>query len=189
MKTDILIIGGGPAGLTAAVYALRAGKSVLVIEKNGFGGQIAFSPKVENIPGTISISGAAFAEQLIENFDAAINGQQFTVFYQPKFDVQCDPPRLASAEALVRWQHPTLGMISPGVFIPLFENNGLIQRLDLYVWCKAAAQIKDWRERLGYSVPVSVNVSRIDMYDPDLIGKFQQILEDYDSQRTSSCSR
>ena len=61
---DIIIV--GPAGLTAAVYALRAGKSVLVIEKGGFGGQIAFSPKVENIPGTISISGAEFAEQLIE---------------------------------------------------------------------------------------------------------------------------
>ena len=63
---DIIIIGGGPAGLTAAVYALRAGKSVLVIEKNGFGGQIAYSPKVENIPGTIQISGTQFAEQLIE---------------------------------------------------------------------------------------------------------------------------
>ena len=63
---DILIVGGGPAGLTAAIYALRAGKSVLVIEKNSFGGQIAFSPKVENIPGTIEISGAAFAEQLTD---------------------------------------------------------------------------------------------------------------------------
>ena len=63
---DIIIIGGGPAGLTAAVYALRAGKTVLVIEKNGFGGQIAYSPKVENIPGTISISGAEFADQLTE---------------------------------------------------------------------------------------------------------------------------
>ena len=66
MMHDILIVGGGPAGLTAAVYALRAGKSVLVIEKAGFGGQIAFSPKVENIPGTISLSGAEFAEKLIE---------------------------------------------------------------------------------------------------------------------------
>ena len=61
---DILIVGGGPAGLTAAVYALRAGKTVLVIEKNGFGGQIAYSPKVENIPGTLEISGAEFADQL-----------------------------------------------------------------------------------------------------------------------------
>jgi len=63
---DIIIVGGGPAGLTAAVYALRAGKTVLVIEKNGFGGQIAYSPKVENIPGTIQISGTEFAEKLIE---------------------------------------------------------------------------------------------------------------------------
>ena len=63
---DIIIIGGGPAGLTAAVYALRAGKTVLVMEKNGFGGQIAYSPKVENIPGTIQISGAEFADQLTE---------------------------------------------------------------------------------------------------------------------------
>ena len=63
---DIIIIGGGPAGLTAAVYALRAGKKVLVIEKNGFGGQIAYSPKVENIPGTQQISGSEFAEKLIE---------------------------------------------------------------------------------------------------------------------------
>ena len=62
---DIVIVGGGPAGLTAAVYGLRAGKTVLVIEKNGFGGQIAFSPKVENIPGTREISGEAFAEALV----------------------------------------------------------------------------------------------------------------------------
>ena len=63
---DIVIVGSGPAGLTAAVYGLRAGKSVLVIEKNGFGGQIAYSPKVENIPGTIQISGTEFADQLLE---------------------------------------------------------------------------------------------------------------------------
>lgn len=63
---DIVIVGGGPAGLTAAIYALRAGKTALIIEKNGFGGQIAFSPKVENIPGTQVISGSAFADQLVE---------------------------------------------------------------------------------------------------------------------------
>ncbi len=63
---DIVIVGSGPAGLTAAVYALRAGKSVLVLEKNGFGGQIAYSPKVENIPGTQQISGAEFADKLLE---------------------------------------------------------------------------------------------------------------------------
>jgi len=63
---DIVIVGGGPAGLTAAIYGLRAGKTVLVIEKNSFGGQIAFSPKVENIPGFQQITGAEFADQLVE---------------------------------------------------------------------------------------------------------------------------
>ena len=63
---DMIIVGGGPAGLTAAIYGLRAGKTVLVIEKNAFGGQIAYSPKVENIPGTKVISGVEFADQLTD---------------------------------------------------------------------------------------------------------------------------
>ncbi|MDD6800444.1 MAG: FAD-dependent oxidoreductase [Firmicutes bacterium] len=62
---DIIVIGGGPAGLTAALYARRANKSVLVIEKSSFGGQITFSPKVENIPGFLSVSGNEFAEKLV----------------------------------------------------------------------------------------------------------------------------
>ena len=63
---DIIIIGGGPAGLTAALYALRANKKVLVIEKATLGGQITFSPKVENIPGFLSVSGNEFSEKLVE---------------------------------------------------------------------------------------------------------------------------
>lgn len=64
--TDIIVVGGGPAGLTAALYALRANKSVLVIEKATFGGQITFSPKVENIPGFLQLTGNEFAEKLVE---------------------------------------------------------------------------------------------------------------------------
>ena len=63
---DLIIVGGGPAGLTAALYARRANKNVLVIEKATFGGQITFSPKVENIPGFISLTGNEFAEKLVE---------------------------------------------------------------------------------------------------------------------------
>ena len=63
---DIIVVGGGPAGLTAAVYACRADKKVLVIEKETFGGQITFSPKVENIPGFAELSGNEFAEKLVE---------------------------------------------------------------------------------------------------------------------------
>ncbi len=66
MIYDIIVIGGGPAGLTAAIYARRANKSVLVMEKGSFGGQITSSPKVENIPGFLSVSGNEFAEKLME---------------------------------------------------------------------------------------------------------------------------
>ena len=120
-----------------------------------------------------------YAEKLIEDFSAALREHQFTVYYQPKFDVRPDTPVLSSAEALVRWIHPELGLISPGVFIPLFEENGLIQRLDAYVWRETARQIRDWKDRLGYSVPVSVNVSRIDMYDPDLPATLQEIIREH----------
>ncbi len=63
---DIIVVGGGPAGMTAALYACRANKKVLLLEKATFGGQITFSPKVENIPGFLSVSGNEFAEKLVE---------------------------------------------------------------------------------------------------------------------------
>ena len=66
MMYDLIIVGGGPAGLTAALYARRANKSVLVIEKAVYGGQITYSPKVENIPGFIELSGNEFAEKLVD---------------------------------------------------------------------------------------------------------------------------
>ena len=117
-----------------------------------------------------------FAEQLTDDFDRAIRERQFKVYYQPKFDVRADKPVLASAEALIRWQHPELGLISPGIFIPLFENNGMIRRLDRYVWEEAALQIRSWKETYGVTVPVSVNVSRVDMSDPDIVRCFEELL-------------
>ena len=120
-----------------------------------------------------------YDEQLIEAFPKAIREKQFKVYYQPKFNVRPDTPILTSTEALVRWIHPELGMISPGSFIPLFEQNGLIQQLDHYVWEEAARQISDWKSRLDYSIPVSVNVSRIDMYDPDIVDTLLGITEKY----------
>ena len=118
------------------------------------------------------------AEQLIEDFQTAVDEKQFLVFFQPKYDVRPQEAVLSSAEALVRWKHPTLGMVSPGVFIPLFEKNGLIQELDHYVWRTAAAQIREWKDRLGVSVPVSVNVSRVDMYDTALPEKMRSIVRE-----------
>ncbi len=112
---------------------------------------------------------ALLNERLTNEFDAALKEGQFKVYYQPKYAVQGDKPVLTSAEALVRWDHPALGTVSPGVFISLFEQNGLIQRLDRYVWTAAAEQIRAWRDAFGVTLPVSVNVSRIDMYASDFI--------------------
>lgn len=116
-----------------------------------------------------------FAEQLVDEFPKALEEKQFKVVYQPKFNISGDKPVLSSAEALVRWFHPTLGMISPGAFIPLFEGNGLIAKLDEYVWRSVAEKIADWKSRLGISVPVSVNLSRAEMYDPTLVDTFERI--------------
>ncbi|MBR2549650.1 MAG: EAL domain-containing protein [Clostridiales bacterium] len=116
-----------------------------------------------------------FAEQLVDEFPKALAEGQFQVFFQPKFNITGDKPVLSSAEALVRWFHPTLGMISPGKFIPLFEEDGLIAQLDEYIWKSTAATISDWKKRIGISVPVSVNLSRAEMYDPKLVETFEKI--------------
>ena len=116
-------------------------------------------------------------ERLIRDIYEAIEHKDLKVYYQPKYAIQGDKPHLRSAEALIRWIHPTLGFINPGDFIPLFESNGLIQMVDYYVWKEAAAQIRRWKDEFDFTVPVSVNVSRIDIYDPDLENKFCNILE------------
>lgn len=117
-----------------------------------------------------------YHERLIHDIEKAITDKDLIVFYQPKYGIQNDEPELRSAEALIRWKHPELGMISPGDFIPLFESNGLIQKLDHYVWNEAAAQIRRWEDELGLTVPVSVNVSRVDIYDSKLEDRLMGIL-------------
>ncbi len=116
-----------------------------------------------------------FEHKLIDDFRNAIEEDQFKVFYQPKYDIRPDIPVLAGCEALVRWYHPRLDRISPINFIPLFESNGLIRELDTHVWSIVARQIKAWKEKYGSCIPVSVNVSRIDMTDPSLAACLQDI--------------
>ena len=119
-----------------------------------------------------------YEEHLINDFENSLKNNEFKVFYQPKFNVKEDKPYLSSAEALVRWFHPTLGIVSPGDFIPLFEENGLIQKLDKFVWTEVGKKIKEWKDKYNFYVPVSVNVSRIDMYEPDFIDTLLKIIND-----------
>ena len=117
-------------------------------------------------------------QRLLNDLRQAVQEKQFVVFYQPKYNIHCDPPRLSSAEALIRWKHPELGMVSPGDFIPLFEVNGQISIVDNYVWAEAARQIAAWRDKFGIVVPVSVNLSRADVFDPNLVQNLKTLIEE-----------
>ena len=117
-----------------------------------------------------------YEQRLLSDLHRALNSYEFEVHYQPQYDIQCDPPKLVSAEALVRWNHPELGMIPPNDFIPLFERHGKIGEVDRYVWFEAAKQIARWRDVFGVTIPVSVNLSRVDVFDPALESALDRLL-------------
>ena len=120
-----------------------------------------------------------FEEKLIHGIDEAIRDKQLIVYFQPKFDITGEEPVLSSAEALIRWNHPQFGMVSPGIFIPLFERNGMIHRVDSYVWEETARLVGQWKEKWGITIQVSVNVSRIDVYDENLRKRMSDLVERY----------
>lgn len=110
----------------------------------------------------------ALNERLINDMARGIKERQFTVYYQPKYAIQGDRDSLYGAEALVRWEHPELGLLRPDKFVPLFEDNGLIHQLDHYVWDEVSKQVGEWMVNYDLKIPVSVNVSRVDIGAPNL---------------------
>ncbi|MBO4383998.1 MAG: EAL domain-containing protein [Clostridia bacterium] len=117
-----------------------------------------------------------YEQRLLNDLRRALDCFEFEIYYQPKYDIQADPPKLVSAEALIRWQHPELGMIPPDDFVPLFERNGKIGEVDKFVWDQAARQIARWRAQFGMTIPVSVNLSRVDVLDPTLEDTLDSII-------------
>lgn len=116
--------------------------------------------------------------EITDSMASALEEKQFDIYLQPQYDHHTGV--ICGAEALVRWIHPTKGIIYPSEFIPLFEKNGSITRLDEYVWDRTAQCLKQWIQR-GYKVvPVSVNVSRFDAEDPNLCEKLHNIVKKYD---------
>lgn len=114
-----------------------------------------------------SIREKLLREQMITNsMRKAVEEKQFLVYYQPKFDLKTEC--VIGAEALVRWKHPEYGFLSPGEFIPIFEKNGFISELDYYVWDCVCQKIASWIETGHELLPISVNVSRVDLYNPKL---------------------
>ena len=118
-----------------------------------------------------------YYDKLLYHFEIALKDKEFKLYLQPKFEIQGDKPVLSSAEALVRWVHPEYGMISPGVFVPLFEENGLVRKLDYFVWNEVGRAINEWKTKYGVSLPVSINVSRVDLLDEELFNHLSQMID------------
>ncbi|MDO4458869.1 MAG: EAL domain-containing protein [Clostridia bacterium] len=126
-----------------------------------------------------SLRNKTLREQAITGaMESALKEEQFVVYYQPKYSLRTN--RLAGAEALVRWIHPEWGFMSPGEFIPLFEQNGFIPKLDQYVREKVCEQMHRWKQNNIPLVPVSVNISRADMFHEDLVESITNLASHYD---------
>ena len=116
-------------------------------------------------------------QEIVGNMATELDKGNFVVYYQPQYDHSNG--LLVGAEALVRWQHPEKGLISPGVFIPIFEKNGFITKLDYYVFeqtCRFIRQCLDAGLRV---VPISINFSRYDIYQPDFVERLEKLRQKY----------
>lgn len=116
-------------------------------------------------------------QAITESMETALAEGQFAVYLQPKYWLKGNI--LSGAEALARWIHPELGFLSPAEFIPLFEKNGFITRLDRFVWEQTCKLLRRWRQEGYPAIPVSVNVSRADVYQEDLPETLTNLVERY----------
>ncbi len=121
---------------------------------------------------------ALLMEKSIENkMDTALKNREFFVCLQPKYELSHQT--VAGAEALVRWNDPEQGLIRPDQFIPVFERNGFILKLDLFVFEEVAKTVRRWLDEGRKVPPISVNLSRAHLPDPDFLKPYQQICERY----------
>ncbi len=104
--------------------------------------------------------------RLLSEIQDALYNEEFTFFIQPQCDISTG--KIVGGESLVRWKHPQKGMISPGIFVPVLEKNGFIASLDRYVWKKVCKWLRSWIDKGHQPVPISINVSRIDIFSMDV---------------------
>lgn len=118
---------------------------------------------------------------IIESMSSALRERQFMIYYQPKHDVHNGS--IAGAEALLRWNHPELGLIRPDLFIGIFERNGLITAMDRYVCEEVCREIRRCVDLGLPTVPISINLSRLDFDDHDLAAHVAHMADRYDIDR------
>ena len=107
--------------------------------------------------------------------EEALINKEFLVYFQPKYDV--DSEKIIGAEALVRWNHPVRGMLSPGLFVPVFEANGFITEVDIYVLNQVCELIAAWIKAGIPPICISVNLSRIHLYERDLVSRLTEVVQ------------
>ena len=117
-------------------------------------------------------------QEIVGMMSTALANKHFIVYYQPQYNHSTG--MLLGAEALVRWKHPEKGIISPGVFIPIFERNGFITKLDLYVFEQVCAFLRKCIDNDIYAVPISTNFSRHDIFLPNFVESLEEIRTRYD---------
>lgn len=113
-----------------------------------------------------------------DHMEDALERGQFVMYLQPKYSISRE--RIIGAEALVRWVHPEYGVIPPMEFVPLFEKNGFIIRMDEYIWEEACKTIREWIDKGVEPIPISVNVSRRHLKDNAFVGVLNHLVEKYD---------
>lgn len=116
-------------------------------------------------------------QKIINAMEMAIQNKEFTLYLQPKYDIE--KGTIIGAEALVRWISQENGFISPGDFIPVFENNGFVYEVDKFIWEESCRYLRKWLDEGREVHPISVNVSRIDLYDPKLVQHLVDLREKY----------
>lgn len=116
-------------------------------------------------------------QKIINAMEMAIQNKEFTLYLQPKYDIE--KGTIIGAEALVRWISLENGFISPGDFIPVFENNGFVYEVDKFIWEESCRYLRKWLDEGRKVHPISVNVSRIDLYDPKLVQHLVDLREKY----------
>ena len=116
-------------------------------------------------------------QKIINAMEMAIQNKEFTLYLQPKYDIE--QGNIIGAEALVRWISQKNGFISPGDFIPVFENNGFVYEVDKFIWEESCRYLRKWLDEGREVHPISVNVSRIDLYDPKLVQHLVDLREKY----------
>lgn len=133
---------------------------------------------VHDVLYTEEIGQKVLREQhIIDEMDAALAEQQFIVYFQPKYQLKKMAPY--GAEALVRWKKPSGEIVLPNEFIPIFERNGFITKLDYYVWEKVCQFIDSELSQGRNPAPISVNVSRVNLYNPDFMDSLIDLIHRY----------